>query len=173
MEQCNVSLGSLNHIYSEPTLGSTRHVQTIGPQTQTKISWVIFVGPNASLVRHIKAFHLMASGIICFNLLSSCKLCCQIWLCEMNFKRIWSLFKQWELYFSQSSEIFKWVFVLCSKCHCLKYRENAFEPALRRSLCVLVCVFVLWCACHLIYSSLAKTEILFCSTLFWITVFGC
>ena len=47
---------------------------------------------------------------------------------------IW--FKQEELCF-QSSGIFKWVFVLCSKCHCLKHTENVFELVLRE-LCVLL-----------------------------------
>lgn len=80
-----------------------------------------------------------------------CKLCCQILLCEINFKQNRIQFKQGELYF-QSSEIFKSAFVLCSKCHCLKYMENIFELALRE-MCVCVCCGL--CEIHLTYCNWA------------------
>lgn len=68
--------------------------------------------------------------------------------------------KKEELYF-QSSEIFKWVFLLCSKCHCLKYTEKAFELVLREVCVLFFLIFVCLCTCYYIYFKPAKVDTFF------------
>lgn len=48
--------------------------------------------------------------------------------------------------------------MLCSKCHCLKYTEKAFELVLREVCVLFFLIFVCLCTCYYIYFKPAKVD---------------